>query len=399
MKQVSPKAEFLEILSAHFANGNWIKCSLGHYQGSIPDLKQIHLRPVIIKKEARISFTYRYKTRDIVKNADANEALQLLTNFMDEGFQIVTLFTAASDFQLEVKHDTKAKFRKLPPSQKQGDKQHHDRQKQRLIDTQTAHYLTDLAITNAQGEVLKSAMDKFRQINHYIELLRPMLTQLNREKSLKVADMGSGKGYLTFALYDYLSTSLQLPVHIDGVEFRQDMVDLCNNIARKHQFHQLQFIQSGIENYSCEGVDVLIALHACDTATDDAIAKGIEAGAALIVVAPCCHKQIRKEMQKHDASHDMDFLLKHGIYQERQAEMITDAIRALILEYHGYQTKVFEFISLEHTPKNVMIVAENRGVVDAAKQKNVLKQIHNAKQFFGIGKHYLESCLPMRLLD
>jgi len=171
-----------------------------------------------------------------------------------------------------------------------------------------------------------------------------------------VADMGSGKGYLTFALYDYLTNSLGMNTEITGVEYRHDLVNLCNDISEKSAFTQLKFTQSTIEDFDPKNTNILIALHACDTATDDAIAKGIEAEADLIVVAPCCHKQIRREMEKSKAQNDLQFLTQHGIFMERQAEMVTDGIRALVLEYFGYSTKVFEFISDTHTPKNAMII-------------------------------------------
>ena len=201
--------------------------------------------------------------------------------------------------------------------------------------------------------------------------------------------MGSGKGYLTFALYDYLTNILQKNASVIGVEFRPDMVELCNGIAQKTDFENLNFVQGTIEDYDSQKTNILIALHACDTATDDAISKGISAQADLIVVAPCCHKQIRREMEKNKAKNDLDFLLKYGIFMERQAEMVTDGIRALILEYFGYKTKVFEFISDAHTPKNVLIVGV-KGKINSKKQAEILVKIKNIKEYFGIGFHHLE---------
>ena len=197
------------------------------------------------------------------------------------------------------------------------------------------------------------------------------------------------KGYLTFALYDYLTNILQKNASIIGVEFRPDMVELCNEIAQKTGFEKLSFIQGTIEDYDSQETDILIALHACDTATDDAISKGISAQADLIVVAPCCHKQIRREMEKNKAKNDLDFLTKYGIFLERQAEMVTDGIRALILEYFGYKTKVFEFISDAHTPKNVLIVGI-KGKTNPKKQVEILAKIKGIKEYFGIGYHHLE---------
>jgi len=172
-------------------------------------------------------------------------------------------------------------------------------------------------------------------------------------------------------------------------------VELCNGIARKSGFENLYFEEGTIENYAPQSeFNVLIALHACDTATDEAIYQGIKADADLIVVAPCCHKQIRREMEKNKAQNELDFLVKHGIFLERQAEMVTDGLRSLILEYHGYATKVFEFISDAHTPKNVLIVGEKRGNLPV-NQVETLRKIQDAKGFFGIGYHQLEVLLDL----
>ena len=201
--------------------------------------------------------------------------------------------------------------------------------------------------------------------------------------------MGAGKGYLTFALYDYLVNVLNLNAIVTGVEYRKDLVELCNEIAQKSNFKDLNFKQGTIIDSDTSNATVLIALHACDTATDDAIYKGINSQCDLIVVAPCCHKQIRRELEKHKTKNDMDFLVKHGIFLERHAEMLTDGIRSLILEYFGYTTKVFEFISDAHTPKNVMIVAEKKNKTESQKQE-ILSKLKETKAYFGIGTHYLE---------
>jgi len=212
--------------------------------------------------------------------------------------------------------------------------------------------------------------------------------------------MGSGKGYLTFALYDYLHQQLNLKAKVTGVEFRQDLVNLCNDIAKQANFSQLNFVEGTIEDYKVKEINLLIALHACDTATDDAIFKGIQANAELIVVAPCCHKQIRKAMEKNKVKNDVSFLTKHGIFLERQAEMVTDGIRALILEYYGYKTKVFEFISDAHTPKNVLVVgvkkAQNlKPKAQSEERTKILLKIKETKAYFGIDYHHLEKLLDL----
>ena len=219
------------------------------------------------------------------------------------------------------------------------------------------------------------------------------MKNVTQREILNVVDMGSGKGYLTFALYDYLTNVLNVKTKITGVEFRKDLVILCNSISKKSSFTNLFFEEGTIENYTTTTtIDVLIALHACDTATDDAIAKGIKANANLIVVAPCCHKQIRKQITLNKKQNDVSFITQYGIFLERQAEMVTDAIRALVLEYFGYKTKVFEFITDAHTPKNIMIVGEK---ISNHKNEDALLKIKNAKEFFGIKEHYLEKLVEL----
>ena len=373
---------------------SFVKMSLGNYCGNDIDLKNIYIKNVIIKKEEKLSFTYRYKTKDIIKNYSFAQAKQLLVTLMNaQQFRVATLFTTQNDIALEYgKNDVVKLNQRNATHTSVAQNQQHDKQKNRKIEAVGKKYLQELKITNQDGVVYKDAQDKFKQINHYIEILSSLLKDLPNRDIINVVDMGAGKGYLTFALYDYLTNILQKPATVTGVEFRKDLVELCNAIAKKANFNNLSFVQSTIQEYENKNMDVLIALHACDTATDDAIFKGIQANADLIVVAPCCHKQIRREIEKNKAKNDLDFLLKHGIFLERQAEMVTDGIRALILEYYGYSTKVFEFISDAHTPKNVLIVGQKKQQQHIDKEA-ILTKIKTTKAYFGIGSHYLESLI------
>ena len=200
--------------------------------------------------------------------------------------------------------------------------------------------------------------------------------------------MGSGKGYLTFALYDYLQTKNK-EIKVTGIELREDLVLKCNTIAEQSLYTGLHFTKGSIQQTDLPFVDMLIALHACDTATDDAIAKGIKANATFIICAPCCHKQIRRQMAPTNA---LQYITKHGILMERQAEMVTDTIRALMLEAHGYKTKVFDFIEEEDTPKNVLIVGTKSNFSQKIFDENILK-IKELKTLFGIKEHYLETII------
>jgi hypothetical protein len=384
--------EFIVSLQTSLTDNTFVKLSLGNYKGREENLKNIYLKRIVIKSEDKISFTYRYKTRDIVKNYSLQEGIRMVSDFLNQDFHNATLFTTVFDLSFENLHNKKWVLRKTAPTKLSVPSADHDRNKNRLISTNEKPYLTDLKITDSGGKVLANAQDKYKQINHYIEILSTLIKEIPARDSIKVVDMGSGKGYLTFALYDYLTNVLQLESQITGVEFRPELVELCNKIAKNTGFHHLIFEQGTIENYQSPGTNILIALHACDTATDDAIYKGITENADLIVVAPCCHKQIRRQIEAGKSSNDLEFLTKHGIFLERQAEMVTDGIRAMILEYFGYKTKVFEFISDAHTPKNVMIA----GIKTAGSQppdERILKKIKDAKAYFGIKYHHLEKMM------
>jgi SAM-dependent methyltransferase len=386
--------EFQNVLLESLSSKMLIKVSMGNYKGDEKELKNIYVRPVQIKRSNMLSFTYRYKTRDIVKNYIPDEGASLIVSFLNKGFRIATLFTTSADVIVQQNADGNFRINKNPASTDQVPQEGHDKVKARILKPVGKTYLHELKITDAEGKVFKNTQDKFKQINQYIEILSPMIKSIPGSGIQHVVDMGSGKGYLTFALYDYLTTTLQLNTKVTGVEYRQDLVELCNKIAQDSEFKSLNFIQGTIEDYSVNNIDLLIALHACDTATDDAIAKGIIANAKLIVVAPCCHKQIRKEIVKGKADNELDFLTQHGIFLERQAEMVTDGLRALIMEYFGYKTKAMQFIADAHTPKNVLLVGVKQDVT-LIQQQLTLKKIMQTKAYFGIGYHHLERIMGL----
>ena len=389
------RESLFEAINNSLSNNTFVKISLSNYRGPEVDLKNIYIKRVLIKREEKLSFTYRYKTRDVVKNYSLVEAMILLEGLVHHHlFRIVNLFTLEADIAFEFGNSNKTVLRQKSPTSTAPPSLEHDKQKQRLIDAKGKHYLTALRITDDAGKVYNATQDKYKQINHYVEILSSLLKELPKHDITKVVDMGAGKGYLTFALYDYLTNVLKVNADVTGVEYREDLVKLCNEIATDTGFDHLHFVQGTIEQYDSSGANVLIALHACDTATDDAIYKGISANADLIVVAPCCHKQIRREIEKHKHHNELDYLTRHGIFLERQAEMVTDGIRALVLEYAGYTTKVFEFISDAHTPKNVMLVGRKnpKATLHSAE---ILDKIKEAKSYFGIEQHYLEKLLKI----
>jgi hypothetical protein len=200
--------------------------------------------------------------------------------------------------------------------------------------------------------------------------------------------MGCGKGYLTFGLWHLFARFWKLPVRVLGVEVRPELVNSTNGLARRIRAEGLEFMAGTIESAALPKIDALIALHACDTATDDAIRRGIELGAKLIIVAPCCHKEVRPQLGRPTP---LAPVLEHGLMAERMAEWSTDGLRALFLEWAGYQTKMIEFVSTEHTPKNLMIAAVRHA--EPFSSKAARDQIDQFKGFFGIKHHSLDSLL------
>jgi hypothetical protein len=379
---------FLQKISESFNGQQLIKITLGNKRDKAAALKNVFIKPVLIKNVAKLSFTYRNPTQDMVKNYDLKESIILIEKMLQAEFFNADLFTAANDFHLSIDKNEVVKIITRPGSLAAAEVTlQHDKQKNRVIKSSTATYLEKLGISTADGLIKKDMQDKFKQINRYVEIIEGIIKDVQFEKSISVADMGSGKGYLTFALYDYLTTNLKLDASVTGIEMRQDLVNKCNKIAGDINYQQLKFEKGTIEEAQIPSVDMLIALHACDTATDDAIYKGISAKAKVIICAPCCHKQIRKQMAPDN---ELKYITKHGILLERQAEMVTDAIRALILEAHGYKTKVFDFIATEHTPKNILIVGTKTNTPETVRLEN-LQKVAGLKKLFNIKTHYLET--------
>ena len=341
-----------------------------------------------LKNGLRINVVYRYATKDITRNFSVEEGILLIAEALKNDFSNADLFSSRETIQLFISKKGVVKMSSHPADNQSLPALSHDHVKARLIENPGNIYLRELGILNANFELRREMSDKYLQINRYIELLDPIFRAMPLNNAFHVVDMGSGKGYLTFALYDYLTSKLgKLPI-VTGVESRDELVTFSNEIAAKAGFSGLKFIKGLIHDVPLEKTDILIALHACDTATDDAIYRGIMSEASLIVCAPCCHKQVRREFHVTNVLLD---ITKHGILEERQAEIITDGIRALILEAFGYKTKVFEFISTDHTPKNVMIVGQK--IPGKKIDMKILEKLQEIKRLYGINHHYLEKLM------
>ena len=380
------RERFFELLHAAARDGTLVKLTLGKYRGSDPTLKNVFVRPVMLKGGPHFAFVWRHATRDVTKNFPPAEALAALDGLIGRDFLDAHLFTATQTAQLETDADGSARVKILgaakspPPLGSQ-----HDRAKSHPI-AASSPWLRALGVVNERGQPREGMADKFRQIQKFAELLSHLLVEaaLPADRPLHIVDMGAGKGYLTFAIAALLGSRAT----VRGIEARPELVEFCNRVAHENDLAaHLTFSAGTIAETPLPACDVLIALHACDTATDDALARGIGAGARLLVVSPCCQKELRPQLT---APPVLAAALRHGIFQERQAEFVTDALRAQLLEWVGYRTKVFEFISTEHTAKNLMIAAiKSHAPRDAAHEAST----RNFASFYGVRKQRLATHL------
>jgi hypothetical protein len=382
---------FLDSLSESLETNSFIKLTLSKKKIKSSELNNVYIKAVALKDGMKLSFVYRYPTKDITKNFNFHEGTGLIQEMIGKDFCQADLFTSSGDWHLCINNSGEFKLLQKSASITEVPLYTHDKIKKRHINLENNIYLRELGVATAEWKIKKDMEDKYRQINKYVEIIDGIISSSNLPPGFHIADMGSGKGYLTFALYDFLVNNLKLSPEIIGIELRKEIVESSNKIAGKAGFNNLKFQEGTIETAKLEKIDMLIALHACDTATDEAIFRGISSGAKVIICAPCCHKQIRKQISPIN---DLSAVTKFGILEERQSELLTDGIRALILEAYGYKTKVFEFISTEHTPKNVMIVGVKKGKTEKVNE-TILTQIRNIKKLYNIEYHYLEKLLHL----
>ncbi|MFZ1701703.1 MAG: SAM-dependent methyltransferase [Pyrinomonadaceae bacterium] len=380
--------KFTSELARALSGGTFVKLTLGNYKGSDRHLQKVNIRLIETKRGVRLFFLYRHDARDIAKNYSIDEGTVLVRKMIGTEFFSGHLFTTTNDLQLTVGRRN-ARLNIGKPTLKVAPPLLHDRKKENPIDPHSV-YLNALGITNASGVVRSQQQHKWRQINKYVEILASLVdkSDLKDHRKLSIVDMGSGKGYLTFAAFDYFRNVRGLDVTMTGVEARSDLAAISNDVARASEFEGLRFVEATIESFELEKTNILIALHACDTATDEAIFKGIAAKADLIVAAPCCHREVRPQITPPEMFRD---ILKHGVMLERVAETITDGLRSLLLEREGYATKLFEFVSVEHTPKNNMLIGTRGSRPDSGDRFD--SEIAQIKSFYGIAEQRLENLL------
>lgn len=392
------RERFLSLVHQAVTDGTLVKLTLGKPAPGAADatLRNVFVRPVELKAGPHLTFVWRHDTRDVTKNYRADEALTVLELLLGREFLDGHLFTPAQTAQVETAPDGKGRLRvKLADTAPAPVSARHDRSKVRAIAPDSG-WLRDLGVTGENGEPREGMAPKLRQIERFAELLQHLVgdarlpAPVEGEAPLAVADMGCGKGYLTFAL----ATVLGAGARVTGIDTRADLVDRANLVAKMRDIPGLSFRCGDIADLAADEamkLDVLVALHACDVATDEALAAGVRAGARLLIVSPCCHKELRGQLGTPAV---LEGAFRHGIFRERQAEFVTDALRAELLEWAGYRTKVFEFVSTEHTAKNLMIAAIRAHPPGAEPR---LRRLRALAAFYGVTRQRLAERLGLGL--
>lgn len=322
---------------------------------------KIKIRPLLLKGELVFQKTAYKGTQVFHENLSGEELLEELLHEMQGNFR--QLAAESLDGSLTVLVSKKGKVTaKYKENQKNAVKMrpelYHNRVKQYILkEGIPVPFLVDLGIQTREGAIVRAKYDKFKQINRYLEFVEDVLPVLKGEGAIHIIDFGCGKSYLTFALYYYLHELQKLDVMITGLDLKTDVIHNCNRLAQSYGYDRLQFVQGDIKNFTgADQVDMVVTLHACDTATDYAIEKAVGWGAKVIFTVPCCQHEVNGQIQ-NKLLHPV---LKYGLLKERLSAILTDAIRANLLEEAGYDTQVLEFIEMEHTPKNILIRAVRR---------------------------------------
>ena len=345
------------------------------------ELKRIKLKPVEIKGEYMIQLEYQYerilKHENVLMGEVATKLNQLFKDFrqMHAHFSDETVQVQLSKKNKVIwKSDKKQEATPINLS--------HNRKKQYLLDADKPHpFLIRLGVQTEDGKVKKQKFDKFKQINRFLEFIEDSLKHLPKDRTIRILDFGSGKSYLTFALYHYLKIEKGLDIVVTGLDLKKEVIEECNRIAQDLQYDQLQFLVGDINDYNDEqSIDMVVTLHACDVATDMALARAVRWGAKVILSVPCCQHELNRQLK----SPQLDVMLDYGIIRERFASLATDSIRAQILELVGYEAQLLEFIDLENTPKNILIRAYFTGKEPTSEKRakyDAFVQFLNAEPF------------------
>lgn len=340
-------------------------------------ITKVKVRPILKKDELLFQCEAHKNNQVFHENYDSEQAAEALSKYMAQ-FKQLQMETKQSRYTALVSKKGKVTIQRKQQSGcvKEVDLSHNRSKKYILQEGTVVPFLQDLGVMTAEGKIVRTKFDKFRQINRFLEFIEDILPQLDNKKEITILDFGCGKSYLTFAIYYYLHEMKKYDVRIIGLDLKSDVIRHCNELSEKYGCEKLKFLEGNIADYTgVDEVDMVVTLHACDTATDFALDKAVGWNAKVILSVPCCQHELNGQI-KNDL---LAPILKYGLIKERMAALITDAMRAEYLEGCGYDVQILEFIDMEHTPKNILIRA-----VKTCKKKDNAKGIKDCEGFFGV---------------
>ena len=336
---------------------------------------KIKVRPVAMKDKIEYQVSEFIGRKVFHKNYKKDELKKKITEWMQEDYkQAQFTMTDATAQILSGKHSQTVKYKKCKEVRVQRDLSHNRTKRYILPEGTPVGFLIDLGVMTKEGKIVRQKYDKYRQINRFLEFVEDILPQLSKEREQTIIDFGCGKSYLTFAMYYYLKELKGYDIRIIGLDLKEDVIAHCNELKDKYGYGKLSFLVGDIASYTdVDAVDMVVTLHACDTATDYALAKAVQWGAKVILSVPCCQHEANRMMENEL----LQPVLQYGILKERMAAIMTDAVRANLLTAKGYDTQILEFIDMEHTPKNLLIRAVYTGK-DSENAAEALKNMEEA---------------------
>lgn len=387
---------FLQHLAKSCADDSFVRLTLSSPRRDDQPVQRIVAKLIELKGQRHLSFTLREQRRDTTQNVAFPEALAFVEQKLRREYDAAMLATTAADWQLQ-QAEGDGKLIRHKPSTKAPPPRAHDANKWTLLGSAAQPWLFGLGLVGADGKARPHLAHKLQQLERYTEILSHLARDAGFDRPeeasapLAIVDAGCGKGHLTFAAWHLAANVLRRPAKVLGVETRPELVEQAAKLAGEVAGAGLAFAAGDIEHVPLSQVDALIALHACNTATDHAIARGVRAGARVIVVAPCCHQQVRPQLGRPEP---LAPVLAHGLFAERMAEWATDGLRTLVLEWAGYRTKAIEFVDGEHTGKNLMLAAVKSPTPPNDAQRAAARAAVDAfRAFFGIREHALDALL------
>ncbi|WP_395018405.1 class I SAM-dependent methyltransferase [Robinsoniella peoriensis] len=351
--------ELMKVLEQYLDENMLQAVVSGAKKADIPS--KIKIRPVLNKELLKFQTAITDGKKEIHKNFDNLEMREQLKSWMESDYKQLQMDTV--EYAITVLVSKKGKMtikKKRWDKPKEPVSLQHNRKKKYVLEEGTPiPFLLDLGVMTQEGKIVNSKYDKFRQINRFLEFVEDIMPQLDRTREVTIIDFGCGKSYLTFAMYYYLKILQGLDIHMIGLDLKEDVIEKCNGLAKGYGYDKLEFYIGDIASYEgVDQVDMVVTLHACDTATDYALAKAVKWGAEVILSVPCCQHELNGQIQNDI----LEPVLKYGLIKERMAALLTDAFRAGRLEEEGYNVQILEFIDMEHTPKNILIRAVKAGV-------------------------------------